>query len=313
MALARESVPLLQRVRRAATEPLRHALLRLSPAAHARLQFRRALGVWPDLHAPRTFNEKATWLMLYDHEPLRATCSDKFAMRTWVKQQGLGHLLPRLYAVWDRADDVDIRGLPDRFFLKCTHGCGFNIACRDRASFDVGTARRKLARWMEVDYSLACGEPQYARLRPRIVCEEYFDDHGLELPVDYKAYVFHGRVHCFAAGTGRTLNGEAVWEAYDATWTSRLDYYEPRNGPPQPPPASLQEMLDAAAILGRPFPFVRIDFYDIAGRARLGELSFTPAAARDFRLSAKAEKVMGELLVLPGVRPGGKATVPRIS
>lgn len=41
-------------------------------------------------------------------------------------------------------------------------------------------------------------------------------------------------------------------------------------------PDSLSQMVEYAKVLSKPFPFVRVDFYDIDGKPLLGELTFTP-------------------------------------
>ena len=41
-------------------------------------------------------------------------------------------------------------------------------------------------------------------------------------------------------------------------------------------PASLARMIDAAEVLSESMPFVRADFYDIAGRPIFGELTYYP-------------------------------------
>ena len=51
-------------------------------------------------------------------------------------------------------------------------------------------------------------------------------------------------------------------------------------------------MLDIARKLSAPFPFVRVDLYDIGGKPVFGELTFAPGGEH----SAAAQKEMGELL-----------------
>ena len=53
-------------------------------ALHCSLSYRAALGRWPDLRNPRTFNEKLQWLKLHDHNPLYNTLVDKYAVKEWV-------------------------------------------------------------------------------------------------------------------------------------------------------------------------------------------------------------------------------------
>jgi hypothetical protein len=67
-----------------------------------------------------------------------------------------------------------------------------------------------------------------------------------------------------------------------------------------PKPPGYEEMLDCAQTLSRQFPFVRMDFYSINGRARLGEMTFTPGAcvSADY-MTELAQQELGRLIELP--------------
>lgn len=57
-------------------------------------------------------------------------------------------------------------------------------------------------------------------------------------------------------------------------------------------------MIRAAEILSADFPFVRVDFYDIDGKAVFGEMTFTPAGSiYAFSIPIKG-KDMGEYLTV---------------
>ena len=53
-------------------------------------------------------------------------------------------------------------------------------------------------------------------------------------------------------------------------------YYKPMVQSAVPKPQSLGRMLAAAEILGRDLDFVRVDFYEIDGRAIFGEMTLFP-------------------------------------
>ena len=134
-----------------------------SPELLSRLRYREAWGRWPDLENPTTFDEKLLWLNLHWHHPLKVECGDKYTMRGYVEREGLGHLLPRAYGVYDSVDAIDFRSLPDRFVLKCTHGAKSNVFCHNKTELDVDRARQDLRRWMATDFSKLYGEAHYAR------------------------------------------------------------------------------------------------------------------------------------------------------
>jgi hypothetical protein len=275
-------------------------LVAVSPELLARLRYRAAWGRWPDFQKPTTFDEKLLWLNLYWRHPLKVECGDKYTLRGYVERQGLGHLLPRLYGVYESAQAIDFGALPEQFVLKCTHGCKANIFCRDKVEFDLARARRDLTRWMGTDYSKLLGELHYAGMKPRIISEEFLRDGTGRLPTDYKVYCFNGRPCWVLVCYDRIPNGKASLAVADVHWNPVAFYRdEPPGGREVPRPAGLPEMLSACEKLSAPFPFVRIDFYSIGGRAMLGEMTFTPDACIDRTYTDYAQQEMGRRLELP--------------
>ena len=64
-------------------------------------------------------------------------------------------------------------------------------------------------------------------------------------------------------------------------------------------PMNYEKLFEYAAILAKPFPFVRVDFYLEDGKVIFGELTFTPAAGFDRGRLPQTQKLFGELLRLP--------------
>jgi hypothetical protein len=248
----------------------------------------------------RSFEDKLLWLMLYWREPLKSLCADKFAVRSYVTDLGLGHLLPDLFGVYAVADDIDFAALPDRFVLKCTHGSGFNVLCADKTQFDIEGAKKKLDRWMKTDLSKLNGEVHYASITPRIICEAFLGDPAAEPINDYKVYCFSGKPHCTMACTGRQ-KGKPQFDFYDLDWSNKLAYCRSSLLANRriPEPDAYEEIIMASKKLSRPFPFVRMDFYSVNGQAVFSEMTFTPNGCIDIDLTDLAQTTMGDLLVLP--------------
>jgi len=276
------------------------AICRVSPELLMRVRYRTAWGQWPDLESPRTFDEKLIWLNLYWPHPLKSECGDKYTLRDYVRRHRLEDLLTPLHGVWDAVEGIDFGGLPDRFVLKCTHGCKCNVFCANRAELDVPGTRRALARWMATDFSKLLGELHYAGMKPRITCEEFLTDGTGELPRDYKLYCFGGRVHCTLVCSGRKANQNARFDYFDRAW--KLLPYDEESvaaGRRIECPECYGDMVSAAETLSAPFPFVRMDFYSIRGEAVLGEMTFTPSACIDTTYTDVATRAMGDLIDLP--------------
>ena len=248
----------------------------------------------------RTFEDKLLWLMLYWRAPLKTTCADKYAVRAYVTGQGRGHLLPGLFGVYSSSSEIDFSRLPKRFVLKCTHGSGFNLFCRDKDRFDIPGAVKKLDHWMKADLSRINGEVHYASIKPRIICETLLEGQPDSPIDDYKVYCFDGRPHCVMACTERDT-GRAKFDFYDPEWTEKLAYCRSSlsAGRNIPRPGALEEIIEAAGVLSKPFPFVRVDFYSIHDRAVFGEMTFTPNGCIDLDLTDLAQDTMGDLIRLP--------------
>ena len=295
----------LERCKRALGVRRNKLLYAISPVLLARVRFREARGRWPDFDNPKTFDEKLLWLMLFWREPLKTRCADKLGVRSYADEFGLGHLLPKLLGVYERSHDIDFDALPSAFALKATHGSGMNVICRDKSKLDIGAARRKLEAWLHSDYSTKQGEIFYREIIPRIICEPLLTAEDGSIPNDYKLYCYYGQVHCTLACTGRDpaedLDSGVKYDFYNRDWTEKLAYSRSslRAERRISKPASYEEMLAAAETLSKPFPFVRVDFYDVNGRAVLGELTFTPEAGVDVDNTQLAETILGKLIRLP--------------
>ena len=114
--------------------------------------------------------------------------ADKYKVREYVKKKGLGDILVPLIGHWDKPEDIDWDSLPDKFVLKCNHGCAYNILCNDKNKFDKVEATKRLKKWMKEDFGAFNIETHYSQIKPHITCEEFLGD----CIVDYKFFCFNG-------------------------------------------------------------------------------------------------------------------------
>lgn len=285
---------------------LKDTLCRISPELLSRYQFKDILGEKLDLSNPTGLNAKITWLKLnkYRNDRLVAQCSDKYGVRDYIRACDLQEILNELYGVWERVEDIDWKELPESFVLKCNHGCGYNWICTDKKTADFRDAYKKLKQWMREDYWLSFAELQYRNIPKKILCEKYLGDSL----VDYKFYCFNGTPKYVLVCVGR-VNGipshvsenadpkfyffNRDWEMCPLNRDSReaLDVKITR-------PENMEKMWETAERLCRPFPFVRVDLYNIGGKIVFGELTFTPSAGLDQSRLPETDHYFGDLLNL---------------
>jgi hypothetical protein len=278
----------------------RRCLYKLSPVLLIQYLFIINNHKMANIKKPKTFDEKLIWLMLYWNNPSKIECADKYAVRSYVKNHGLGNILPRLIDIYKHPTDIDYATLPERFVLKCTHGSRMNIICKDKRKLDIKEANRKLDAWLKLDYAQFGGEAHYALVPPNIICEEYLENLADASTDDYKVFCFKGKVHCTMVCAKRG-SGSTQFDFYDREWRNKLAYSKSSllANRDIPRPDAYDQIIEAAEILTKPFPFVRVDFYSINGKAIFGEMTFTPNGCIDKGYTELAQNELGELLYLP--------------
>ena len=252
-----------------------------------------------NLKEPKKFNEKLQWLKLnyYARNPLVVQCADKYAVRNYIEECGYGYMLTNLLGVWECAEDIDWDSLPDKFVLKCTHGCAYNILCNDKKNFDKKAATKQLNSWLKENFAAFNVELHYEKIKPRkIICEEYLGD----VIVDYKFFCFNGEPKFFYVSSDLVHDRQAEMGFFNMDGSKmsliRDDYKDIGN---IKLPSSFSEMVEISKRLSKDFPFVRVDFFLIDKIYKFAELTFTPGACMIPLNPKKYDVEWGKMLKLP--------------
>lgn len=274
----------------------------VSPVLASKVIFYIVMDKKLDLNSPKTLNEKIMWLKLntYKNNPLITQCTDKVKVRDYIKSAGLEHILVPLYNVWDNVNDLCWDDLPDSFVLKCNHGCGYNIICPDKSKLDAQWAKKQLAVWMKTKYWRYRAEINYRHVPQRILSEKYLTMENGESLNDYKVYCFNGQAKYVLVCTGRSENNPKFY-FFDNNWElSRINRHSQAadSSFSLPKPAHVDNMFKYAAILSKPFPFVRMDFYITGKDLFFGEMTFTPSAGIDSSRLPETDLMFGEMVNL---------------
>lgn len=275
-------------------------MIQLSPVVASKYLYRIHTGKKLDLKNPRDFNEKLQWLKLYWRPSLVVQCADKYEVRKYAKERGCQAILNDLYGVYTEASQIQWEKFPQKFVLKATHGCDFNIICRNKDKIDKVQSIKKLEHWLKIDCSKYYAEMHYSRIKPRIICEKYIQPKNGFLPIDYKVFCFNGTPVFVRVGRRNETDLSVEHFYLDTKWTE-LDIVKNKQRYEKLPskPLSFDKMLSYAKILAKDFPFVRIDFYDYKNKPILGEMTFTPSACMATYYKEESLKKLGDMLILP--------------
>lgn len=268
----------------------------LSDETYIKWIYRLRIGKKLCLDNPVTFNEKMSWLKLYDRNPLYPQLADKYRVKDYVKQKIGSKYVVENYGVYDKWEDIDFNTLPDTFVMKGTHDSGGAFVCREKSSFDFETTRKILTTNISINSYYKSREWPYKDIKPRIIIDKYLDDHtGNELR-DYKWWCFNGRpVYMYC-----TVKAEHIYENfYDMDFNPvMIDHGFPRHQPEFEKPAEFEEMKALAAKLSNGIPFVRVDFFDVEGHVYFGEFTFYDWGGT-MPFGGDWDKQLGALLELP--------------
>ena len=248
-----------------------------SPEFVSKIYFRYVLGYKLDLKNPKTFNEKLQWLKLYEwpNNTTAIECADKYEIRKYIKNIGKEKILNELYFACDNVDEIDWKKLPDKFVLKCNHGCGYNIICSDKNKLDEKIVKKKLNKWMKEEFSKFNAEPHYSKIKRKIICEKFLEG---EI-INYNIYVINGKATFFSVAGGL---GDGIGEHLTYYWADgSVADFKNRHYPTRKNKLTklLPNMVKIAEQLAGDLPMVRVDLFDINGKIILSEMTFTPGGA----------------------------------
>lgn len=251
-----------------------------------------------DLRNPKTMNEKLQWLKLYNRKPEYTTMVDKILVKEYVsKIIGNEYIVP-LLGTWNLPHEIDYTTLPDQFVLKTNHSGGNTgvIIVKDKSKLDTEHTIKVLNRSLKSDIYSLCREWPYKGINKKILAEKYLGD---DL-VDYKFYCYNGYVDAVLVCIDRQI-GAPKFYFFDKDWNLKRYNKRGLEAPADftiPKPCGIDEMFKLAELLSVGVPFIRVDFYNVAGKIYFGELTFFPDSGFDKNRLPKSDYHFGEMIDL---------------
>ncbi len=265
--------------------------------------FEKQHGYKINFRNPQTFNEKLMWMKVYYQEPLITKCCDKFAVKDYVANViGPEYAVPTIKS-WTNAGQINFDELPDRFVLKVNWSSGYLKIVKDKSELDEDATRRQFAKWIK-PYRNSYYQTfnwGYKNMPPIIFAEEYIEQAN-EQVYDYKFFCFNGRVDSLFIATDRQDKSRpTTFDFYDADFKPLDITYggHAHVKTPHEKPANFEKMKELAAKLSKPFPFVRVDFYDLGDRVYVGEMTFYSGGALLSFEPVEWDKIYGDKIRLP--------------
>lgn len=264
-------------------------------------RFYNMVGYFPNLDTPKSFNEKLNWLKLYYKNPLMTKCVDKITFKDYIKETlGDGYTVP-LIKVYNSPEEINFEELPNQFVIKSNCGWGGLQVCivKDKNSVNIDNLKAQANNWILDwnNYFYQSFEWDCKDITPKIMVEEYIEQMDGQV-YDYKFFCYNGEPKNLFVAADRFQNKS--FNFYDLDWNllpfTRL---YPNSKYPLKKPKNFNKMVELARKLSKPFPFVRVDLYEIGDKVLVGELTFFPGGGVEPFTPVEWDYKLGEMLKLP--------------
>lgn len=276
----------------------RNIIKLISKKKYIELQYRYITHHKLNLKNPKRYTEKLQYLRYYEypHNTLVSKCAGRVGVRDYLKELGLDSYLIPIYGIFDRFDDIDFDLLPNKFVMKCSHGCAMNYICYDKSVINLKELRKTFNKWLKTDYGKKTVELHYSPIKPQIIIEKLLLDDN-HLPTEYKIHCYNGISKNLYVVTNRNVdirytNFYIDWTPFDGSqfngWKKADERIEK--------PLNFDKMIEISELLSKNFPFVRVDLYNIKGKIYFSEMTFTPAKGTLILDDDKCDYEMGEWL-----------------
>ena len=248
-----------------------------------------------------TFQDKLNYLLIHESPENKTNIVDKILLRNYSINILGKDICPPILKIYNNVDEINLDELPDKFLLKCNHGSGMNIFCRNKTKFDLENAKKTIINWMNINYGLQNFEYQYLNIEKKIFAEKFLVD---EI-INYKFYCFNGEPKLVRV-KGK-FQGSNIYNIYHINWTlANIEFafsdYKRDETNKFKKSINYELMINYSRLLTSNFCFCRVDFYEIDERVYLSELTFTPFNMYIKYKSKEMEIYLGSLLNISKIK-----------
>lgn len=231
---------------------------------------------------------KEVWQEGYLH-PLQALLPK---IRNYDFAASHGIKIPEIYHIWNRLEEVCLKGLPDEFVLKFdggTSGEGVIPLQRDgKGSFTIISTSRNMSEVLLLEHLQEKVEAKKAW--GHLIAEEMLiQSEKSAIPDDVKIYVAYGDIlQILLRRVEEHGNQSSVQYKYVDQYGNDLGRITQSRliNPSIPVPEKLSEMVETAKHLSRAagISFCRVDLYDSIGGVVFGEMTRSPGGEQIYDL-----------------------------
>jgi hypothetical protein len=272
---------------------------------------------------PDSYISKIRHRLARDRRPMLTELSDKYAVRSFVREKLGEQYLSKLYGTWSPGEKLDLKILPEEFVAKSNHGVGaslivwrgarskpmelpakgddWDIHFVNPRDFSPKIAERFFAKWMSqrFDRSLLLYPTwAYRDIKPKVIFEELLLTPLGRIPNEYRFFCFEGICKLIEVDVDRF--GTFSKDFYSPDWEPlQANLINPNSEVPTERPPALSEMIEISEILSAGMDFVTVDLFHLGDRIVFRELSFYHGGGDEKFSPESFDQWVGSLWTLP--------------
>jgi len=234
-----------------------------------------------NLKNPKTLSEKVQWLKLYDNLPIKTDLTDKVLARNWVKKRIGAEYLKPVLQVCDSFEEINFEGLPNRFIVKCNHGCKWHFVVKDKEEYlsnkyIFSYTRRMLESWLSQSFfGWSDFETQYKNIVPKIIIEPMLCSENNRKPYEIEILCFNSIPKILKTYDDNTEMSCYYDEKYNGIDLKFSNNENDKCGICEPN-EFLSTAVELSKKLAKDFKLLRVDWLLYNNKLYFNELTFTP-------------------------------------
>ncbi|MEM9016153.1 MAG: sugar-transfer associated ATP-grasp domain-containing protein [Verrucomicrobiota bacterium] len=276
----------------------------MNPELTEKVLFFGKMGYWPNFDEPKTYNEKVNWRKLRSTNERFIQCTDKLAVRSYVREKiGEQYLIPLLHG-GNMISPEELLAFGDDIVIKASHDSGSAVVIRENSIEKAREACEKIEESLSANYGERTNEWWYAEIPPKVCVEKLILNEKDEIASDFKFFVFRQQEGKspeifievdFDRNTGSHHRGfyNSNREQVDTFGKGIVIDDVPNHDMPFPEVANYHEMLEVVKKLASEFDHVRVDLYHAQGRIYFGELTFSEGGGRSKWSPPEFDELLG--------------------
>ncbi len=260
-----------------------------------------------NLKHPKTLSEKIQWLKIYDNLPIKTELTDKVLVRNYIKNIIGEEYLKPVLQICDNFEEIDFTRLPNRFIVKCNHGCKWQFVVKDKEDylsnkFIMSYTKKMINNWLrQTFFGWSDFETQYKSIVPKIIIEPMLCSENHRQPYEIEIFCFNSKPQIF-----KTYNNETeVNSVFDKNYNNidlKFSYIEHHKYGAEKPHQLLETAVNLSKKLAKDFKLVRVDWFIHNNKLYFNEMTFTPNSGYFYfpEEYKKWDKKLGNMINLKG-------------